>query len=74
MTKRLCDLCGKEIINPENKYKISIDSPSMRAKYITVIPDVCSDCANSIYHYIEALKSHLTNQLNRDNIDDKEVI
>ena len=59
MTKRLCDICGKEIINDENEYNISIDSPSMRAKYLTVIPDVCSDCANSIYHYIEGLKKHL---------------
>ena len=55
MTKRLCDICGKEIINDENEYNISIDSPFMRAKYLTVIPDVCSDCANSIYHYIEGL-------------------
>ena len=59
MTKRLCDLCGKEITKPENEYNISIDSPSMRAKYLTVIPDVCSDCANSIYHYIEGLKRSL---------------
>ena len=59
MTKRLCDICGKEIINDENTYNISIDSPSMRAKYLTVIPDVCSDCANSIYHYIEGLKKPL---------------
>ena len=44
MTKRLCDICGKEIINDENEYNISIDSPSMRAKYLTVIPDVCSYC------------------------------
>ena len=74
MTKRLCDICGKEIINDENEYNISIDSPFMRAKYITVIPDVCSDCANSIYHYIEGLKRLLTNQPNRDNIYDKEVM
>lgn len=68
MIKRLCDLCGKEIINTENKYKISVDSsvnnididnPSMIPKYLTVIPDVCSDCANSIYHYIEGLKRPL---------------
>lgn len=59
MTKRLCDICGNEIINPESEYNISIDSPSMRAKYLTVIPDVCSNCANSIYHYIEDLKKPL---------------
>lgn len=56
MTRHLCDLCDKEITKPENEYNISIDSPSMKAKYLTVIPDVCSDCANSIYHYIKALK------------------
>ena len=59
MTKRLCDICGKEIISDGNKYNISIDSPFMRAKYLTAIPDVCSDCANSIYHYIEELKKPL---------------
>lgn len=66
MTKHLCDICGKEIINNENEYNITIDSPSMTSeyltvlpKYITVIPDVCSDCANSIYHYIEGLKKPL---------------
>ena len=59
MTKRLCDICGKEIINDENEYNISIDSPSIRAKYLTVITDVCSDCASSIYHYIEGLKNPL---------------
>lgn len=74
MTKTTCDICGNEIVNDESKYNISIDSPFMRAKYLTAIPDVCSDCANSIYHYIEELKSLLTNQLNRDNIDDKEAI
>ena len=59
MTKRLCDICGKEIPKTENVYNITIDSPLMRAKYLTVIPDVCSDCANSIYHYIEGLKKPL---------------
>ena len=59
MTKRICDICGKEIINDENEYNISIDSPSMRAKYLTVIPDVCSYCASSIYFYIEGLKKPL---------------
>ena len=59
MTKRLCDICGKEIINDENEYNISIDSPSMRAKYLTVIPDVFSYCACSIYHYIEGLKKRI---------------
>ena len=59
MTKRLCDICGKEIINDGDGYNISIDSPSMRAKYLTVIPDVCPYCACSIYHHIEGLKKPL---------------
>ena len=59
MTKLLCNICGKEITKNENRYNITIDSPSMRAKYLTVIPDVCSDCANSIYYYIEGLKKPL---------------
>ena len=59
MTKRLCDICGKEITNDGDKYNISIDNPFVRAKYLAVIPDVCSDCANSIYHYIEGLKKPL---------------
>nr|DAD70793.1 MAG TPA: protein of unknown function DUF4428 [Siphoviridae sp. ctKcB20] len=63
MTKRLCDICGKEITKPENEYNISIDSSFMRAKYLTVITDVCSDCANSIYHYIEGLKRPLSKSI-----------
>ena len=59
MTKLLCNICGKEITKNENRYNITIDSPSMRAKYLAVIPDVCSDCANSIYYYIEGLKKPL---------------
>ena len=59
MTKRLCDICGKEIINDGDGYNISIDSPSMRAKYLTVISDVCPYCACSIYHHIEGLKKPL---------------
>ena len=59
MTKRLCDICGKEITKTANGYKITIDNPYMRAEYLTVISDVCSDCASSIYNYIEGLKKSL---------------
>lgn len=59
MTKLLCDICGKEIAKTEIGYNITIDSPFMRAKYLTVVPDVCSDCASSIYHHIEGLKKPL---------------
>lgn len=56
MTKRLCDICGKKIVSIENKYSVSIDNECIKAKYFEIVEDVCSDCANSIYHYIESLK------------------
>ena len=59
MTKRICDICGKEIPKTENGYNITIDSPFVRAKYLTVIPDICQYCASSIYYYIEGLKKPL---------------
>lgn len=56
MTKRFCDICGKEIVFTKDKYSVSIDNARSETKYSTRIPDVCSDCANSIYRYIEGLK------------------
>lgn len=59
MTKRLCDLCGKEIISIKDRYSVSINNDCVQAGYFKVVEDVCSDCANSIYHYIEGLKKPL---------------
>ena len=59
MTKRLCDICGTEIINLRDRYSVSIDNDFAQARYFKVYGDVCSDCANSIYHYIEGLKKLL---------------
>lgn len=56
MTKRLCDICSKEIVFAKDKYSVYVDNAHACAKYSTSVPDVCSDCANSIYHYIEGLK------------------
>lgn len=61
MIKRLCDICGKEIIGLRDRYAVSIDNDCVKAEYFKVIEDVCSDCANSIYHYIEGLKKPLDN-------------
>ena len=75
MTKRFCDICGKEIMFTKDRYSISIENArSSDAEYSMSATDVCSDCTNSIYHYIEGLKSLLTNQLNCDNVYDKEVM
>lgn len=59
MTKRVCDLCGKEIVFTIDKYSAAVYNDRPGAKYSTSVPDVCSDCANSIYHYIEGLKKPL---------------
>ena len=67
MTKRLCDICGTEIINNKDRYNISIDNPFVRGKYITVIPDICPYCACSIYHHIEGLKKSLDKSRRNNN-------
>ena len=59
MIKRLCDICGKEIVSIKDRYSVSIDNDYVQAEYFKVVEDVCSDCANSIYHYIEGLKKPL---------------
>ena len=56
MIKRLCDICGKKIIGLRDRYSVSIDNDCVQAEYFKVVEDVCSNCANSIYHYIEGLK------------------
>ena len=59
MTKRLCDICGEEIVSIKDRYSVSIDNDYVKAGYFKVIPDVCPYCAKSIYHYIEGLKKPL---------------
>lgn len=63
MIKRICDICGKEIDSRENDWNVSI-MPEVAFRnfrydekdYSFNGNDVCSDCANSIYHHIEGLK------------------
>ena len=66
MTKTTCDICGNLITDSRENWLVSIQSHVwVRAlqydqeNYETIIGDVCSDCANSIYHYIEGLKKPL---------------
>ena len=59
MTKRLCDICGKEIIGLRDRYAVSIDNDCVKAEYFKVVEDVCPYCASSIYYYIEGLKKPL---------------
>ena len=59
MTKRFCDICGKEIIFTKDKYSVSVDNARSDEKYSTSVPGGCSYCASSIYYYIEGLKKPL---------------
>ena len=66
MTKTTCDICGKLITDSRENWLVSIQSHVgeralnyYQENYETTVGDVCSDCANSIYHYIEGLKKPL---------------
>ena len=56
MTKTICDICGKEIIDFSHHHKIKISSDVIPNEYNYSANDVCEDCANSIYHYIKGLE------------------
>lgn len=66
MRTTTCDICGKRIEDSREDWILSLD-PIVGVKalkydqddYSLCIGDVCSDCANSIYHYIEGLKKPL---------------
>ena len=66
MRTTTCDICGKRIENSSEDWILSLD-PIVGVKalkyyqddYSLCIGDVCSDCANSIYHYIKGLKKPL---------------
>lgn len=66
MTKTTCDICGNLITDSRENWLVSIQShvgikalKYYQENYETTVGDVCSDCANSIYHYIEGLKKPL---------------
>ena len=64
MIKTICDVCGKEITDP-NPYEFHLGRKiNIRGElnnitlngYSIIRQDVCDDCANSIYHYIKGLQ------------------
>ena len=66
MTKTTCDICGNLITDRREDWLVSIQShvgakllKYYQENYEITVEDVCSDCANSIYHYIEGLKKPL---------------
>lgn len=64
MTKHFCDLCGKEIHNLQDTYRVSVES-NVRISYasdpdiVDVIVDVgeiCPACAKRIHQTVRELK------------------
>ena len=63
MTKRFCDLCGKEIFKIQDTYRVSVESnASIYASnpgIVDVVVDVgeiCPVCANRIHQAVQDLK------------------
>lgn len=60
MTKRFCDLCGKEIHNLQETYRVSVennaDIPYASDPNIVGVNEICSACANRIRQTVQELK------------------
>lgn len=60
MTKRFCDLCGKEIHNLREAYRVSVennaDIPYASDPNIVDVGEICSVCANRIHQTVQELK------------------
>ena len=60
MTKRFCDLCGKEIHKLQDTYRVSVennaDIPCANDPNIVVVEEICPVCANRIHQAVQDLK------------------
>ena len=60
MTKRFCDLCGKEINKHQDTYRVSVennaDIPYASDPNIVDVGEICSVCANRIHQAVQDLK------------------
>lgn len=63
MTKRFCDLCGKEIFKIQDTYRVCVESNASiyasNPDIVDVIVDVgeiCPVCAKSIHQTVQELK------------------
>ena len=56
MTKRFCDLCGKEIPKIQRIYRISVedtdDIPYANDPNLVDVDEVCQACANRIHQVV----------------------
>ena len=63
MTRTTCDICGKLITDNRERWLVSIQSAvgvnvlkyGQKNCELTIC-DVCQDCADSIYNYVQTLK------------------
>ena len=63
MTKRFCDLCGKEIHNLQETYRVCVESnasiydsnPDI-VNVIVYVGEICPACAKRIHQTVQELK------------------
>ena len=60
MTKRFCDLCGKEINILQDTYRVSVENnaiiPYASDPNIVDANEICPACANRIHQTVRELK------------------
>lgn len=60
MTKHFCDLCGKEIHNFQETYRVSVENnasiPYASDPNIVNVGEICPACANRIHQTVRELK------------------
>lgn len=60
MTKRFCDLCGKEIHNLLDTYRVSVDNNAdlnyASDPNIVGVREICPACAKRIHQTVQELK------------------
>ncbi len=60
MTKRFCDLCGKEIFNIQDTYRVSVDTNTdincASDPNIVDVREICPACAKRIHQTVQDLK------------------
>ena len=60
MTKHFCDLCGKEINNLQETYRVSVDNNTdlnyASDPNIVDVGEICPACASRIHQTVRELK------------------
>lgn len=60
MTKRFCNLCGKEIFNIQDTYRVSMDNNTdlnyASDPNIVDVREICPACAKRIHQTVRELK------------------